>query len=299
MVIVYIFMAVLAAVIWGFGYVVQSIGLDSIGPNTLNATRFILAFFVLLPFVIKHRKTLNIKDKNVLKNRRNKLLIAGIICGLTLFLGNCFQISGMVYTSAGKAGFITSLYIIIVPFISFYFGEKIRPLLWGCVLIALIGMYFLCFSGGIDKINKGDILVLVGALAFSVQILVVSYFVSKCDVFTLSALQFLFAGIFSTIMMLFLENPTITSISDAKVAILYSGIMNSAIACTLQVAAQKKISPTIASLIFSLEAVFALLFGWLILNETLTNKELLGCILVFTAVMLSQIPKRNRRKNCC
>lgn len=290
MVIVYVLMAVMAAVIWGFGYAVQSIGLSTIGPNTLNATRFLLAALVLAPFVFKHRKSLNIKSKHELKERKKKLLIGGIVCGLFMFLGNCFQISGMVYTTAGKAGFITSLYIILVPFISLYFGEKIRPLLWSCVVIALIGMYFLCFSGGIDKINKGDVLVLIGSVAFSFQILIVSYFVSKCDIFSLSAIQFFFAGLFSLILMLIVETPTWEKIYEARVVILYSGIMNSAIACTMQMIAQKHIPPTVASLIFSLEAVFALLFGWLVLNETLTQKEFFGCVLVFIAVLLAQKP---------
>lgn len=290
----YLIIAFIPSIIWGLGYVAQSIGLNSIGPNTLNATRFLLAFIVLLPFVLIRRKHLY-KDNNIQKIvRRNALIKGSIISGFFLFVGNCFQIWGMVYTTPGKASFITSLYIIIVPFIGIYFGDKISKKVWVGVVLALIGIYLLCFSDGIQNINKGDLLVLVCAFGFSMQILSISYFAPMCDSFSLSAFHVLVAGIFSAFFMFLFEDPTWITIKQAWFPILYCALMNSALGYTLQIISQRNVPPAIASIIFSMESVFALFFGWLLLHETLSGKELLGCALVLIAILISQMPSRKK-----
>lgn len=288
----YLIIAFIPTIIWGLGYVVQSVGLHSIGPNTLNGTRFILAFLALLPFVLIRRRKLY-KDNPIDKIVKRKYLIKGsIISGIFLFIGNCFQIWGMVYTTPGKASFITTLYIIMVPFIGLYFGYKISKKVWAGVLIALVGMYLLCFSCGVENINKGDILELLGAFGFSMQIITISYYANKCDSLSLATYHVLVAGILSVIGMFIFEDPTWVGIKAAWFPIVYSALVNSALGYTLQIISQKHVPASLASLIFSMESVFALFFGWLILHQTLSTKELIGCALVLVAIIVSQLPSK-------
>jgi drug/metabolite transporter (DMT)-like permease len=288
--------AFIPTIVWGLGYVVQSVGLQSVGPNTLNATRFLLAFLVLFPFVIIRRRNLY-KDNQIPKIVRRKALIKGsLISGFFLFIGNSFQFWGMVYTTPGKASFITSLYIIIVPFIGIYFGEKIAKKIWVGVVLSLVGIYLLCFSNGIENINKGDLLVLICAFGFSMQIISISYFSPMCDSFSLSAFQLLVAAVLSFVSMFIFEDPNWIDIKAAWLPIVYCALLNSALGYTLQIMSQKFIPASIASLIFSMESVFALFFGWLILHETLSVKELIGCALVLLAIMISQKPPRRNKK---
>jgi drug/metabolite transporter (DMT)-like permease len=288
----YLIIALIPTIIWGFGYVVQSIGLQSIGPNTLNATRFLLAFLVLIPFVLIRRRNIYKDNPTEKIVRRNSLIKGSLVSGFFLFVGNCFQIWGMVYTTPGKASFITSLYIIMVPFIGLYFGEKILKKVWIGVVIALVGMYLLCFSGGIGNINKGDVLVLICSFGFAMQIISISYFAPMCDTFSLSAFHILVAGVLSGICMFVFETPTWIGIKAAWFPIIYSALLQSAVGYTLQIISQKYVPATLASLVFSLESVFALFFGWLLLNEILSGKELIGCALVLVAIIISQAPSR-------
>jgi drug/metabolite transporter (DMT)-like permease len=292
----YLFIALLPTIIWGFGYVVQSIGLQSVGPNTLNATRFFLAFLVLIPFVLKRRRNLYKNNPTEKIVRRNSLIKGSIISGFFLFIGNCFQIWGMVYTTPGKASFITSLYIIMVPFIGLYFGEKLSSKVWIGVVISLFGMYLLCFSGGIENINKGDVLVLICSFGFAMQIISISYFAPMCDTFSLSAFHILVAGVLSLICMFLFETPTWLGIKAAWFPIIYCALLQSAVGYTLQIISQKYVPATLASLVFSMESVFALFFGWLVLNEILSRKELLGCALVLVAIMVSQSRSRKLKR---
>ncbi|MBK5200286.1 MAG: DMT family transporter [Spirochaetaceae bacterium] len=284
----YLLLAFTPTIIWGFGYVVQSIGLTTVGVNTLNATRFILAFIVLLPVLYIRRKNIYKKEPNKLILRRATLIKGSIVSGIFLFIANTFQFWGMLYTTPGKASFITSLYIVIVPFLSLYFGEKISKKVWIGVLLALIGMYLLCFTKGISGVNIGDLLVLVSAFGFSFQIISISYYAPMCDAFSLAAFHILIAGILSGITMFILETPTLIAIKAAWFPIVYSAIFVSAIGYTFQILSQQKLSPTIASLVFSFESVFALFFGWLLLNEKLSNKELIGCVFVLIAILITQ-----------
>ena len=284
----YLLFAFIPAFIWGFGYVVQSIGLTTIGVNTLNATRFILAFIVLYPVLLMRRKNIYKENPNQLILRRSTLIKGSIVSGIFLFIANSFQFWGMVYTTPGKASFITSLYIVIVPFLSLYLGEKITKKVWLGVCLSLIGMYLLCFTKGLSGVNIGDLLVLVSAFAFSLQIISISYYAPMCDTFSLAAFHILVAGILSSIAMFILENPTLATIKAAWFPIVYSAVFVSAIGYSLQIYSQQKLSPTIASLVFSFEAVFALFFGWLVLNETLSTKEIIGCAFVFAAIIITQ-----------
>lgn len=292
----YLLFAFIPTIIWGFGYVVQSIGLNTIGVNTLNATRFILAFLVLLPMLIIRRKNIYKRDPNKIILRRKILIKGSLLSGFFLFMANSFQFWGMLYTTPGKTSFITSLYIVIVPFLSLYLGEKLSKRVWLGVIIASFGLYLLCFTEGLSKVNIGDILVLISALAFSLQIITISYYVSLCDVFSLSAFHILFAGIFSSIAMFILESPTINMIKAAWFPIVYSAVFVSAIGYSFQILSQKKLSPTIASLVFSFESVFALFFGWLILNEKLSKQELIGSILVLISILVTQTTSLKKKK---
>ncbi|MCK9190501.1 MAG: DMT family transporter [Sphaerochaetaceae bacterium] len=288
----YLLFAFIPTVIWGLGYVVQTVGVKAIGPNTLNATRFLLAFVFMYPFVKIRRKKIY-ADNDVERVVRKSALIRGsIICGVFLFIANFFQMWGFKYTSPGKASFITSLYIIIIPFIGLYFGQKLSKRVLVCVVIAMFGMYLLCLTDGISNVNKGDVLELIGAFGFSFQIITISYYSPKCDSLSLATFHILIAGILSTFAMFIMEDPNWIAIKAAWFPIVYSALLISAIGYTFQIISQKHLSPTLASLIFSMESVFALFFAWLLLNDKLSPKEILGCALLFIAIIISQIPEK-------
>ena len=216
-------------------------------------------------------------------------IIGGICCGIFLCAASCFQQFGILYTTVGKAGFITALYIVIVPILGIFLKKKIPAIVWFSCIIAIIGFYLLSMSNKVS-LEKGDFLVLICAILFSFHILCIDYFSPKGNSVIISCIQFFTCGILSGIMMLLFESPNWDNIIAAAIPILYAGIMSSGVAYTLQVVAQKNISPTIATLIMSLESVFSALAGWMILGQTLSGRELLGCILVFIAVIMAQLP---------
>lgn len=282
----------LTALIWGAAFVAQSVGMDYVGPYTYLFTRSVIGGIVLLPiikFFGKHEVSYSHQKNNKI------LLIGGICCGTALFTASIFQQIGIKYTSVGKSGFITSLYMIIVPIISIFLGKKAQKKVWFSVVIAIIGMYFLCMNGE-SGINKGDLLVLICAFGFSIHILIIDYFSPKVNSIKLSCIQFWICSIISFFPMILFEKPEMSNIIAAWAPILYAGALSSGAGYTMQIIAQKDIDPTIASLICSLESVFSVLFGWLILKEALSSKELFGCALVFIGVILTQIPER--KKSC-
>ncbi|MBQ8039720.1 MAG: DMT family transporter [Lachnospiraceae bacterium] len=282
----------LTAFIWGVAFVAQSVGMDYIGPFTFNCVRCIIGGIVLIPLIIVLRKTDKTnRDEEEIKAYKKNSLIGGICCGICLCTASCFQQFGIMYTTVGKAGFITALYIIIVPILGIFIGKKVAPIVWVSSVIAVIGFYLLSISGQVS-INKGDILVLICAVLFSFHILVIDYFSPKGEGVTISCIQFLTSGIICGILMFIFENPQITDILAAYLPILYAGIMSCGVAYTLQIIGQKNMDPTIASLILSLESVFSALAGWMILGQGLSAKELLGCGLVFVAVLLAQMPQK-------
>ena len=220
--------------------------------------------------------------------------MGGICCGFFLAVASSFQQFGIMHTTVGKAGFITALYIVIVPILGIFMKKKVAPIVWVSSVIAIIGFYMLSISGQVS-INKGDILVLICAVLFSLHILVIDHFSPKGDSVAISCIQFFTSGIICGIGMLLFEEPQIADILAAYVPLLYAGVMSCGVAYTLQIVGQKNMDPTVASLILSLESVFSALAGWLILGQKLSAKELIGCVLVFAAVLLAQMPQKNSK----
>lgn len=284
-------MLILTALIWGSSFVAQSVGMDYIGPFTFNAIRCIIGGIVLIPIIFIIDK---VKKDSKSKDNNNQLILGGILCGIALFTGSTLQQFGISFTSVGKAGFITALYIVLVPLLGIFFKKKVSLKIWLSVLISMIGLYLLCITENFS-IGKGDLLVLCCAFFFSIHILLIDYFSPKVNGVKMSCIQFFVAGIISILPMAIFESPTLTSILSAWAPILYAGVLSCGVAYTLQVVAQKNTDPTVASLLLSLESVFAVISGWLVLGESLSLKELIGCVLVFIAVILAQLPNKNKR----
>lgn len=280
------FLLALTALIWGGAFVAQSVGMDYLGPFTFNSVRCFMGGMVLLPvvFIMRRHKEDTSEEKN-----RKTLLAGGICCGLALAVASSFQQIGMVYTTAGKAGFITALYILIVPLIRIFFGKKAGIKVWIGVCLAVAGMYFLCMREGF-AIAPGDFFVLLCAAAFSVHILVIDYFAPRVDGVSLSCIQFFISGMLCAVPMFLHEKPQIGALMQAWLPLVYAGVLSCGVAYTLQVIAQKNTDPTVASLVLSMESVFSAVTGWMILGERLSGRELFGCLLVFLAVILAQLP---------
>lgn len=283
----------LAAIIWGSAFVAQSTGMDHVEPFTFSMVRNFIGGFVLIPCIYLLRKG---KKKNSNKLITKAEVIGGICCGVALFAASNSQQIGIQYTTVGKAGFITALYVIIVPILGLFVKKKVPILIWLCVLLSVSGLYLLCMTGDSFSLAYGDLLVLMCAILFSFHILIIDYFSPKADSVVIACIQLFVCGILSGIVMLFAENPSVQNIWDAKWSILYAGVLSSAVAFTLQIVAQKDVNPTVASLIMCLESVVAVLAGWIILGEALSLREGLGCILMFIAIVLAQLPTPTKKK---
>lgn len=290
-------MLFLTALIWGMAFVAQSVGMDYIGPFTFTCIRSIIGGFVLIPCIWFLNK-LNAKEKDAKKKKvsaeeKKILLIGGICCGLALGIASNLQQFGVKYTTVGKAGFITALYIVLVPICGIFLKKKVGLRIWISVVIAVAGLYLLCITETLS-IGKGDFLVLLCAFVFTVHILVIDYFSPKVvNPVMLSCIQFFTAGIISAVPMLLFEHPVFENIIAAAAPLLYAGVLSSGVAYTLQIVAQKDADPTVASLILSLESVFSMLAGWVILGQALSAKELAGCALMFGAIILAQLPDKS------
>lgn len=284
-----------ATLIWGSTFIAQSVGMDLIEPFTFQAVRCGLAVVFLLPVICLFDKA---KDKNadyfsLWKNK--KLWFSGIMIGISLYIAGGLQQMGMVYTSAGKAGFITTMYIVLVPILGLFLKQKPPLSAWVSVIIAALGLYLLSCAG-VTEVNIGDLLLMGCALAFAVQITLIDRLAGDLDGLRLNCIQALVASVLSAVTMLLTETPDLGNILACWLPLGYAGILSMGVAFSLQIVGQKHLAPTPASLIMSLESVFALLCGWLILDEQLSKWELLGCALVFTAVILSQIPSDEHKK---
>ncbi|NCB42497.1 MAG: DMT family transporter [Clostridia bacterium] len=295
-------MLLTTAFVWGIAFVFQRSGMEHIEPLTFNSARMLLAFLVLSVVVyvteaIQKSKNLSeTKSPKELAEFKKQTTIGGILCGLMLTLGISFQQMGLVYTTAGKTGFITALYMVFVPVIGWIFLKKrITWLVGAGVALATVGMYFLSINGAF-VLTKGDTLVLICAVFYALHILTCDHFVQIADVLRLSRMQFLVCAILSGIAAFIFEVPTTGMIVDAIVPILFTGFLSGGLGYTLQMIAQKHTDPTMASLILSLEAVFGVLGGWLLLNEIMTAREIIGCIVVFIAIILVQIPLPEKQK---
>lgn len=277
------FLLLLTAIIWGCSFVAQDVSSGLIGPFTFNFARFYIGALVLVPFVIH-----NAKKEKPSKAQWKLTIKGGIFCGLAIAVASVLQQAGVESAGAGKAGFITSLYNIFVPIMLLMMGRKVDKKIWLYAAIAVFGMYLLCIKEGF-QIAVGDYLLLGCAIGFSLHILVIDHFNTKCDGVTLSMLQFLTAGVVCTLGALLTETIDLQMLIKAAIPILYAGVFSCGVAYTLQVVAQKYVHPTAATLILSLESVVAALAGWLILGNGMTTRELIGCAVVFLAVLLAQL----------
>lgn len=283
----------LAAFIWGTAFVAQSKGLEQIGNFTFLCLRSCLAVVVLTPvswFIFRNnRRKVGIGEHGENKKFMSKrLLLGGLLCGGSVCLASLVQQYGIILSGVGKSGFLTTLYILIVPLLGLVFKRKVQPVLWICIAIATCGMYFLCVTES-GSINIGDVLLIMCAFLFAVQIMIVDHFVQTVDGVRLSLVQFGVSAVISAIGMFLFEEVDPVTIGDAWLSIFYAGVLSSGIAFTLQIVAQKNLNPTVASLIMSLESVFAALAG-AFFGERLSGKEVFGCLLVFMAIILAQLP---------
>ena len=285
------FLAV-AVLIWGSTFVAQSVGMDKVGPFTFQAVRCGLAVIFLLPVIA----LFELRDiKNYFRKWMDpKLWIAGILCGLALFIAASLQQVSLVDTDAGKAGFLTALYIVLVPVIGFFLGRRLSLPTIISIVLAVIGLYLLSCVG-VTTIRTGDLLLLGCALAFAVQITLIDRLGKDVDGLRLNCIQCLVVTVLSSIFMFSTEAPNFPDILSCWLPIGYAGILSMGVAYSLQVLGQQRLDPTAASLIMSLESVVAAITGWLILKESMTGVEMLGCCLLFTAVIMSQIPTKIKR----
>lgn len=290
----------LTATIWGVAFVAQSVGMDYVGPFTFNMLRSIIGGSVLIPCIFLLDKIAPKEKKELTEEEcrqgRKTLLIGGICCGVLLALAANMQQIGIQYTTVGRAGFITACYIIIVPILSFLlFRKKCGVSILAAVVLALIGLYLLCITDGF-AIGKGDFFVLICSFLFSFHILVIDYFSPLVDGVKMSCIQFFVCGIVSGIPALLTETIVWENILQAWLPILYAGVMSCGVAYTLQIVGQKNMNPTVASLILSMESCISVLAGWIILDQKLTARELLGCVLMFAAIVLAQLPGKRKDK---
>lgn len=282
-------MLLLAAIIWGSAFVAQSMGMDHIGPFTFQAVRSLMGAVALLPVIFLFEKQRKSKPENDQEAhfQTKDLLLGGVLCGLVLFVAINLQQFGLLYTTPGKAGFLTAMYILIVPIYGLFLGNKPPASLWVSVLIAAIGLYLLSVTEEFT-ISPGDILLILCAFAFAGQIMLIDHFVEKANGIKLCSLQFFVCGLLSLAAMFLFEQPKITSIINALGPLLYAGVLSSGVAYTLQILAQKTTPPALASLLMSLESVFAVLAGIIVLGQVPSVRELLGCALMFVAILVAQ-----------
>lgn len=295
---------VLAALIWGIAFVAQSVGGDACGPYTFNGIRSILGGIILIPVIIILDKTGLSKSTPNDKESRKTLLIGGTLCGICLCLGSNVQQLGLYLgASAGKAGFLTACYILIVPILGIFLKKKCGINIWIGVVLTLIGLYLLCFDGSL-AFKTADLLLLSCAFFFAIHILVIDYFSPKVDGIKMSCIQFFVCGIITAVpMFIFDMGHSFANISTWAIAltslntwipIFYAGFLSCGVAYTLQIVGQPGLNPTVASLILSMESVFAVISGWLILGETMGIRELAGCGLIFVAIVLAQMPDKKK-----
>lgn len=281
----------LTAIIWGFAFVAQRVGADYVGAFTFNGVRFILGACSLIPVILIFEKEEFNKKKFI------KTLWTGILAGVILFIASSLQQFGIVFTgSAGKAGFLTGLYIVLVPLIRFVMGKKTSVLTFFGAIFAVIGLFFLCMTGDKITFGIGDIVLIIGAFFWASHILVVDKFVNSISALKFSMIQFYTCGILSMIFAMFTETIEFSAIKEAGIPILYGGLMSVGVAYTCQILGQKNADPTFASIVFSTESVFSAIGGALILHEMMSSRGYLGCVLIFIGIILSQITINDIKK---
>lgn len=284
----------LTAAIWGFAFVAQSVGMDYVEPFTFTTARSLIGGTVLLPLIFYRGHAVGQSTRQ----RRlcwKAALPGGIVCGILLCIASNLQQIGIQYTTVGKSGFITAMYIVLVPIIGMVFRKKTGRRIWFSVLLSVCGLYFLCMTGdGLTHLQKGDLYTLCCALAFALQILAVDHFAPLADNVMLACLEFYVCGICSLVPALLFEHPQMHLLLAAWLPILYAGVCSNGIAYTLQFFAQRGLPPAVASILMSMESVFSLLAGFLILHERLSGRELTGCVLMFAAIILVQLKGKEK-----
>lgn len=289
-------MLLCSAVIWGLSFVAQSVGMESVESFTFNGIRTLLGSFVLIPLILFREKKAVPNDKSLKKRENKSLLKAGFSCGILLFFATNIQQFAFKYTTVGKIGFITALYMIIVPIIGIFMKKRVRNVVWFCAALGSFGLYLLCCGSESFSFGYGESLTLICAIIFAIHILIIDHFAPFVDNVKLSSMQFLVSGTLSIICMFIFEKPNLPSIISVWPAILYTGIMSCGVAYTFQIVGQKHTDPSVASILLCFESVFAVIFGWMILNETLTTNEIIGCLLMFAAIIIAQLPERKKVK---
>ena len=287
---------ILASIIWGCAFVAQNVGMNYIGPWTFSTIRFLIAGFSLLAIIpiLDKKRTHVIRPKT--KEEKMKLLLGSVLCGLALSIGSIVQQIAMLTVPVAKAGFLTTLYVLFVPMITLLFGKKIPLKVWIGIAMALFGLYLLSMAGNL-AIGIGEILLILAAFLFAIHIIIIGHFSTRVDPVRLSCGQLLIGGFATVIPMIVIEKPTMGSILAAYIPLLYTGIFSSCVAYTLQIFAQKEANPTIAGMLLSLESVFAALAGYLILHQVLNTRELIGCVVIFIAIVIAQLPNRRDMVN--
>ncbi len=281
----------ITAIIWGISFVSQSVGMEYIEPNTFMGIRTTMGGIVLLPYIFftdRAKKKNGTYEKTDIK----KLLLYGTLCGLFLCIASTLQTYGLKTTTTAKSGFLTALYIIFVAMFGVFCKKKPNYKMAAGVLVAIAGMYFLCLFGDAVSFNSGDLLTIICAVFFAGQILLIDKFVTRLDGVKLACTQFLVAGAINLIIMVLVENPDMSNILACKTALLYSGIMSCGLAYTFQIIGQKYADPTAASIIMSLESVFAAISGWIILGQGMEYYQIFGCALMFLSIILVQLPDK-------
>lgn len=286
---------ILTAFIWGCAFVAQSVGMDFVGPFTFNGTRCIIGGIVLIiaNIVFDAVKKKNGTYKEPSASEKKELLKGGIICGIIIFAASTIQQFGIAQTTVGKAGFISVLYILIVPFLGILLKQKLPKMIWICCTLALCGLYLLCMTESFS-LSKGDFTVLVSAIAYAIHIIAIDHFAPKVDCVKLSCIQFLIAGAVSVIFMFIFENPDIEKIFEAWLPILYAGALSGGVGYTLQTVAQKWTKPSVASLLMSFESVFAVLAGAVLLHQIPSLREIAGCLFMFASIIIIQLPEKKK-----
>lgn len=303
-----VILLLIGSFIWGTTFVAQSMGTNHLNAFSFNCIRNFIGVFALIPVLLWQIYTETKKMNSVQNNNQSTfaqnikstftkdLFLGGLSCGTALCLASYFQQVGIETSTVGKSAFITTLYIVLVPLLGLFFKKKLPLQIWCGVILAMIGLYLLCMKNEVFVLTTGDIYLLLCAFFFTIQITAVDYYAPKVNCIALSMMQFLVTAILSGIGMIFTELPTLENIFGAMIPLLYAGVLSSGVAYTFQIIGQKHLAPAVASLLMSLESVFATLAGWIVLKEYLSAKELIGCGLVFAAVILTQIPTPSKKE---
>lgn len=274
----------LTACIWGFAFVAQTVGCGNIGCFTFMTARSYIGGLILIPVILFLKNTGIIHGK--ILNRKS--IIAGVACGICLFVASSFQQLGLMRSTVSESSFITALYVLIVPILGIFVGKKVSIKLWIAVAIALVGMWLLCMSDSFS-LSLGNILLLCGSLSFAVHIIVIDHFSPTANGVVIACIQFFTCAVLATVAMLITENTPMVEVMSNWMPILYAGLLSSGVAYTLQIVCQKNVDPTPASIIMSMESVFGAIGGWLLLGQTLDIRQIVGCVLMFGAIVFAQL----------